>query len=278
MSHKLTDEEILQILNYLASPSGEKVLREISDKKDDYRVKLKIREQGGIFKVRLSAGSIRELVDHVVGRSKASTSSPKFEMPIDFPPSCRLTKRLIAEHPEFLTQVTGFRVFDVQTSADEFHRLHPDDTLYNVVLAFPNLIPPSQSWVMEFRVPTELRPIGHDRVAVLFTAQPTEQDFKLAANFHRRPAWAMSAVVVSEFKGAIRWLPAHLVYYVGRSGELVVPPSGEYCTPMKMYPDIREAEIQYWTADRDWFLAPCLHSLSQMNVRSAKSGDSNPRA
>jgi hypothetical protein len=88
---------------------------------------------------------------------------------------------------------------------------------------------------MEFRAPTELRQVGHDRIAVIFAAIPTEPDFKLPANFHHVPAWAMAAVVVSELKGEIQWLPAHLVYYVGRNGELVVPPGGEFCTPMKMY-------------------------------------------
>jgi hypothetical protein len=200
-----------------------------------------------------------------LGQNETSNSSRDIDSPIDFPPSCRLTKRLIAEHPEFLSQANEFRVIDIQTSADEFHRLHPDDTLYNVVLAFPNLIPLCQSWVMEFRAPIELRPIGHDRIAVIFTAVPTEPDFKLPTNFHHVSAWAMYAVVVSELKGGIQWLPAHLVYYVGRSGELVVPPGGEYCTPMKMYSDTPDAEIQYWTSSRDWFLAPCLHALSRMN-------------
>jgi hypothetical protein len=268
--YKPTKEEMMQILEYLASPAGESVLREISDKHDEYRVKLKIPEAGGIFKVKLSAGSIRELIRNVLDQKKASTSNSGIDVPIDFPPSCQLTKRLIAEHPEFLTHASEFRVIDIQTSADEFHRLHPDDTLYNVVLAFPNLTPLSQSWVMEFRAPIELRPVGHDRIAVIFTALPTEPDFKLPANFHHVPAWAMSAVVVSELKGEIQWLPAHLVYYVGRSGELVVPPGGEFCTPMKMYPNTRDAEIQYWTSSRDWFLAPCLHSLSRMNSRPGK--------
>ena len=270
MSHKLTHEEIMQIVAYLASSAGERVLREISDKPDDYRAKLKIPEPQGTFKVKMSAGEIRTLIRQVLGQKKTSTSSPGIDMPIDFPPSCRLTKRLIAEHPEFLTHASEFRVIDIQTSADEFHRLHPDDTLYNAVLAFPNLIPLCQSWVMEFRAPIELKPVGHDRIAVIFTALPTGPDFKLPANFHHVPAWAMSAVVVSELKGEIQWLPAHLVYYVGRSGELVVPPGGEFCTPMKMYPNTRDAEIQYWTSSRDWFLAPCLHSLSRMNSRPGK--------
>ncbi len=265
VSYKHTPEEMLQIVDYLASPAGEKVFREISDKHDEYRVKLKIPEPGGTFKVKISAGLIRELVRHVVGQEQISTPHLGIDSSIDFPPSCQLTKRLIAEHPEFLTHANEFRVIDIQTSADEFHRLHPDDTLYNVVLAFPNLIPLCQRWVMEFRSPNELRPIGHDRIAVIFTAVPTEPDFKLPANFFKVPAWAMSAVVVSELEGRLQWLPAHLVYYVGRSGELVVPPGGEFCTPMKMYPDTRDAEIQNWTSSRDWFLAPCLHALTRMN-------------
>jgi hypothetical protein len=200
------------------------VLREISDKHDEYRVKLKIPEAGGTFKVKVSAGAIRKLVRQVLDQAKNLTSSPGIDRSIDFPPSCQLTKRLVAEHPEFLTQTGEFRVIDIQTSADEFHRLHPDDTLYNVVLAFPNLVSLGQSWVMEFRAPIELRPAGFDRVAVLFTALPTDPDFQLPANCYHVPTWAISAVVVFERKGEIQWLPTQLVYYVGRSGELVVLP------------------------------------------------------
>ena len=265
MPHKLTTEEIMQIVNYLASRTGEKVLREISDKNDEYRVKLKIPEPGGTFKIKLSAGAVRGLVRHVVGQANNGASSPGIDKSIDFPASCQLTKRLIAKHPEFITQTGEFRVFDVQTSADEFHRLHPDDTLYNVVLAFPNLIPPCHSWVMEFRAPIELRPAGFDRVAVIFTVLPTDADFQLPANSYQVPTWAVSAVVVFEGKGEIQWLPAQMVYYVERSGELVVPPGEPFCSPIKMYADTRDAEIQHWTAFRDWFLAPCLHALSRMS-------------
>ncbi len=111
----------------------------------------------------------------------------------------------------------------------------------------------------------ELRPAGFERVAVIFTAVPTEPDLQLPANFYHVPAWAMSAVVVSELKGEIQWLPAQLVYYVGRAGELMVPPGEAFCSPMKMYPDARDAEIQLWPAFRDWFLAPCLYAHSRMN-------------
>lgn len=114
MSHKLTPEEIRQIVEYLASPAGEKVLREISDKHDEYRVKLKIPESGGTFRVKLPAGSIRELVRYIVGQKESPTPIRATDSSIDFPPGCQFTKRLIAEHPEFLTQTGKFRVIDIQ--------------------------------------------------------------------------------------------------------------------------------------------------------------------
>ncbi len=80
---------MMQIIEYLASPAGEKVLREISDKHDEYRVKLKIPEPGGTFKVKMSAGSIRESVRHVVGQDRfrprtwASIARSTFRLGVD---------------------------------------------------------------------------------------------------------------------------------------------------------------------------------------------------
>ena len=275
MSYKHTPEEILQIVNYLASPAGEKVFREISDKHDEYRIKLKIPEPGGTFKVKMSAGSIRELVRQVVGQEPISTPNRGIDSSIDFPPSCQLTKRLIAEHPEFLTQTGEFRAFDIQCWSDEFHRLYPDDTTYNATLAFPNVVPLGKSWIMEFRSPVEPRAFGFDRVAVISTVLPTAPIFQISENLQIVPRWAVSAAIVYERNNEIQWLHAQLIYYVGRSGELMVPPGEEFCSPMKMYPDTRDAEIQLWPALRDWFLAPCLYAHSRMNSRRTKQTDPN---
>lgn len=132
-----------------------------------------------------------------------------------------------------------------------------------------------QSWVMEFRSAVELRPAGYDRVAVIFAALPTDPDFKFPVTFHQQPAWAMSVVVVIELKGKIQWLPAQLVYYARPSGELVIPPGTGFCSPLKMYPDTRDAEILHWISYRDWFLATCLHALWRMNGASKVQGDSS---
>lgn len=265
----------MQIIGYLASPAGERVLREISDKSDEYRVKLKIPEPGGIFKVKLPAGSIRDLIRQFVGHHENSTPSPGIDSSIDFPPSCRLTKQLIAEHPEFITQTGTFRVIDIQNWVDEFHQLHPGDTTYNATLAFPNLVPLGSSWIMEFRSPVELMAFGLDRVAVISTVLPTAPVFQISENLQIVPTWAVSAAIVYERNKEIQWLHAQLVYYVGRSGELMVPPGEEFCSPMKMYPDTQDAEIQLWPGFRDYFLAPCLYAHSRMNSHQAKQTDSN---
>lgn len=272
VSHKPTPEEIVQIVDYLASPAGERVMREISDKHDDYRVKLNIPEPGGTFKVKMPAGAVRQ----VVGLEQISTPDPGIDSPIDLPQSCQLTKRLIAEHPEFLTQTGKLPVIDIQDWADEFHQFHPND-IYDAILTFPNVAPLGQSWVMEFRSPVELREFEFDRAAVIFTAQPTGPDVEVWARLQIVPAWAMTAAIIYVRKNEIHWLPAHLVYYVGRSGQLMVPAGEAFCSPIKMYPETQDAEIQYWTGFRDWFLAPCLHALSRMNGSPRKPADFNPK-
>ena len=123
--------------------------------------------------------------------------------------------------------------------------------------------------------PIELKPVGFERVAVIFTAVPTDPDFHLPASVQSRPAWAMSAVVVFEGKDEVQWLPAQLVYYVGRSGALVASPGTGFCCPIKMYADTRDAEIQHWTAFRIWFLALCLHALCHMNSSPKEQVDPN---
>jgi hypothetical protein len=124
VSYKPTTEEKMQIIGYLASPAGERVLREIDDKTDEYRVRLKIPEPGGIFKVKLPAGSIRDLIRQFVGHHENSTPSPGIDTSIDFPPSWRLTKQLIAQHPEFITQTGIFRVIDIQNLGDRVKSGH----------------------------------------------------------------------------------------------------------------------------------------------------------
>jgi hypothetical protein len=180
LSHKLTPEEMRKILDYLASPAGERVFREISDKHDEYRVKLKIPEPRGTFNVKMSAGSIRKLAREVIFESKKPIPSVGIDRSINFPLSCRLTKRLIAEHPEFLTQTGELRVFDIQSWADEHYKLHPDDTTYNATLAFPKVVPLGNSWIMEFCPPVELRAFGVDRVAVISTVLPTTPVFQIS--------------------------------------------------------------------------------------------------
>ena len=186
----------MQILAYLASPAGATVLQEIIDKSDDFRLRLKIPEAGGTFSVKLSAGSIRQLVRQTIGQKQNQTSGGGVDRSIDFPPSCELTKQLIAEHPEFLNQISDLRVIDVQHWVDQFHQLHPVNTVYDAVVAFPNVTPLGQSWVMEFRPPDEMKAVGFARAAVMFTAMPAEPDFRLPPNVHVRPAWAMSTVIV----------------------------------------------------------------------------------
>lgn len=111
---------------------------------------------------------------------------------------------------------------------------------------------------------------------VIFTASPIDANFKRPAKLRQVPAWAMSAVVVFEGKSEIQWLPAQLVYYVSRSGKLVIPPRELFCSPIKIHADRRIEELRHWIKFRDWFLTPCLHALCKMNDSTQKQSDFDP--
>ncbi|MGO9436857.1 MAG: hypothetical protein ACLPH3_12200 [Terracidiphilus sp.] len=259
VAHKTSEEEKMQIIEYLASPTGLELVASLEGKPDEYRVWLHIPERGGVFNAKISAAEIRRVMKQIedVSRKRGWIEA--------IPVRCTLTRRIANERADVRMQVANCPVLEIQSAADEFDHMFPDNSPYDPVKTFPDLTPLAGRFVLEFTPPYELMKMGYGRVAAIFTAEEPSSQIGVFPNLGTRPKWAMTVVVVVESRGELSWFPFYFHYFVGQDGKMGMK-NGISCLPQQMYEDT-ESQTMAWNSVRDWFVAPCWHALSCMNIR-----------
>ena len=267
----LAEKENYQIMEYLASPAGTAVFAEIENQPDDYRVSLHIPEPGGSFCVKLSAGSIRSLVHHVLqhySEKVVQSSNPTAIVKRD---RGSFVDRLLEERTDFARQVDGFKVIDISPAAAQFHATYPDDTPYDIEKTCPNVAPPFSRLLMESGCPTGLDKFGLGRVVVTVVASDfVNASPAISPYFSERPKWTLTITAIAEVNSEIKQMPSILVLYVYANGKLVHGRNDQWIFDRQ---DLDTGEVNSSQTHHlapfmmDWFVAPALFAISLMHCK-----------
>jgi hypothetical protein len=268
VSKEPTVQEQRQIVDYLASPSGLAIFREIEGKDDEYRIMLNIPEEGGTYQVKLPARTIRGMVNTLVDQWQQITEKRQEVSPQKSNKTGAFVDRIMDERPETIKQLAGYRIIDIRVAADQFHASYPDDTPYDLAKTFTDVAPPFPGCIFEFRSPEALNRDGFGDVAVTITAKTLSLEGAEFPDLRESPKWVMYASVIYEFNRKIIAYPFFLRFIVGGDGTIATSgEDGAYCQPAESESDAPEELLAVFPFYRDWFLAPCLFALSLMHCK-----------